>query len=80
MLSTHVDSISCSLERHVRGLGLDKVSLYTNDFLVALRESLAEATEWRKGLLGSWFGGLQSIMVGRCGQHATRMDTGHQAG
>lgn len=40
MLSRHIDSISCSLERHVRGLGLDKVSLYTSDFLMALRESL----------------------------------------
>lgn len=44
MLSRHIDSISCSLERHVCGLGLDKESLYTSDFLMALRESLAEAT------------------------------------
>lgn len=62
------------------GLGLDKVFLYTSDFLMALRESLAEATEWRKGLLGSWLGGLQSVMAGRCGQSgrwsSSRMSSG----
>lgn len=43
---------------------LGQVFLYTSDFLMALRESLAEATEWRKGLLGSWLGGLQSWQEG----------------